>query len=114
MTARALGRLVRQNLRRGRRAFVLSAFGIAVGISSLTFFLALSAGLRSVVLGRVFPTGQLEVVPQRSSLEGPLGLLPFGGPAPLTDDAVAKLTAHPEVKAAYRRMKIAFPARAFG
>jgi hypothetical protein len=43
VNARALGRLVGQNLRRGRRAFVLSVFGISVGISSLVFFLALSS-----------------------------------------------------------------------
>ena len=72
MTGRALRRLVGQNLRRGRRAFVLSVFGISVGISSLVFFLALSSGVRRVVLGKVFPAGQLEVVPSTSSLGGPL------------------------------------------
>jgi hypothetical protein len=115
VTARALGRLMGQNLRRGRRSFVLSVFGIAVGISSLAFFLALSSGVRGVVLGRVFPVGEMEVVPARSTLEGPLGLLSaLSGPRPLTDDVVAELRARPEVQAAYRRMKLAFPARAAG
>ena len=68
MTARALVALVRQNLARSRRSFALSVFGIAVGIASLTFFLALSAGVRHVVLGQVFPVGQIEVVPSKSSL----------------------------------------------
>jgi putative ABC transport system permease protein len=119
MTARALALLVAHNLRRGRRGFLLSAFGISVGIASLTFFLALSAGVRHVVLGQVFPVGQLEVVPQKSSLasdsSGPLGLLSsLSGPRPLTEDAAQKLAARPEVRAAYRRVKLSFPARAWG
>ena len=69
MTSRALVALVRQNLSRSRRSFALSVFGIAVGIASLTFFLALSAGVRHVVLGQVFPVGQLEVVPSKSTYD---------------------------------------------
>jgi hypothetical protein len=115
MTGRALGRLLGQNLRRGKRAFALSVFGIAVGISSLTFFLALSAGVDQVVR-KVFPTGQLEVVPASSSLDsGPLGVLgALGGPKPLTDEAADRLAARPEVARAWRRMRLAFAARAFG
>jgi ABC-type lipoprotein release transport system permease subunit len=115
---RALAALVRQNLGRSRRSFALSVFGIAVGISSLTFFLALSSGVRHVVLGKVFPVGQLEVVPSKASLEGGAigGLFSSlgGGPQPLTEDVAAKLAARPEVKVAYRRAKLAFPARAWG
>ncbi|HZS41157.1 MAG TPA: ABC transporter permease [Polyangia bacterium] len=114
MTVRALAGLVRQNVRRARRSFVLSVFGISVGISSLAFFLALSAGVRGAVLDRLFPAGQLEVVPASSSLDGPLGLLSLGGPKPITADALALLTARPEVRAAYPRMRLAFPARAWG
>jgi hypothetical protein len=117
MRTRALVALVRQNLARGRRAFVLSVFGISVGIASLTFFLALSAGVRHVVLGQVFPIGQLEVVPQKSTLGGgPIGLFSAlgGGPKPLDDAAARALAARPEVRAAYRRAKLAFPARAWG
>jgi cell division protein FtsX len=116
--AAALVALVRQNLRRSRRSFALSVFGISVGIASLTFFLALSAGVRHVVLGQVFPVGQLEVVPPKSSLESSPsigGLFSgFSGPKALTDDAARALEARPEVKAAYRRAKVAFPARAWG
>lgn len=119
MKPRALAALVRQNLSRSRRSFALSVFGIAVGISSLTFFLALSAGVRHVVLGKVFPVGQIEVVPSQTSLGGGGaigGLLSSlgGGPQPLTEEVAARLAARPEVKAAYRRAKLAFPARAWG
>jgi putative ABC transport system permease protein len=121
MTSRALFALVRQNLSRSRRSFALSVFGISVGIASLTFFLALSAGVRHVVLGHVFPVGQIEVVPSKSSLDGSggssLGGLfssLSGGPKPLTEEAARTLAARPEVRAAYRRAKLAFPARAWG
>jgi ABC-type antimicrobial peptide transport system permease subunit len=114
MSKRALARLVWQNLRRGRRSFVLSVFGIAVGIASLAFFLALSMGVRHVLLGPIFPVGQIEVIPAKSSLESALGLLSLGGPPPLTEAAAQQLAAHPEVRAAHRRVKLAFPARAWG
>ena len=121
MTSRALVALVRQNLSRSRRSFALSVFGISVGIASLTFFLALSAGVRHVVLGQVFPVGQIEVVPSKSTLDGSggssLGGLfssLSGGPKPLTEEAARTLAGRPEVRAAYRRAKLAFPARAWG
>jgi hypothetical protein len=106
--------LIWQNLKRTRRAFFLSVFGIAVGISSLTFFLALAAGVRREVLNRVFPVDQLEVVPAAGE-GGALSLFSsLSGPKPLDDDAVASLRAQPEVKTAFRRLKLAFPARAWG
>jgi putative ABC transport system permease protein len=119
MTTRALSQLVLSNLRRGRRSFALSAFGISVGIAALTFFLALSSGVRHVVLGQVFPIGQLEVVPQKSSLSessSPLGIFSSlgGGPKPLTEDVARQLAARPDVKAAYRRARLSFPARGWG
>src|SRR5262249_37312536 len=114
VTPGALVGLVGQNLRRSRRSVALSIFGIAVGTSSLAFFLALSAGVRRVVLGKVFPVNQVEVVPVQSSLESPLSALGLSRPRPLTDEIIAELKARPEVRAAHRRMKIAFPARAWG
>jgi putative ABC transport system permease protein len=116
MKTRAVVALVRQNLARGRRGFVLSVFGIAVGIASLTFFLALSAGVRHVVLGQVFPVGQIEVVPSTQSVGGPMSVFSSlsGGPKPLTEEVARALEARPEVRAAYRRSKLAFPARAWG
>jgi hypothetical protein len=105
--------LIWQNLRRTRRAFFLSVFGISVGISSLAFFLALAVGVRHSILEKVFPVDQLEVVP--SAGEGALSIFStMSGPKPLDDDAVAALRARPEVKIAYRRLKLSFPARAWG
>lgn len=114
MTGRALLGLVRLNLRRGRRGFVLSALGVALGISSLVFFLALSGGVERVVLGKVFPVGQIEIVPKKSSIGGPLDVLSFGGPQVLDDSFVDALKTRREVERVYRKVKIAFPARAWG
>jgi len=118
MTTRSLWALVRQNIRRARRSFVLSVLGIAVGISSLVFFLGLSAGVRAVLLGKVFPLDLVEVVPPKSNLDsgGLSSLFSMGsGAGPKLDDAaIAQLSGRSEVVAAYRRMRMAFPARASG
>ena len=110
--------LVRQNIRRARRSFALSVLGIAVGISSLVFFLALSAGVRAVLLGKVFPQDLVEVVPPKSNLDSgglsSLFSLKVGSGPKLDDAAVAELGARPEVASAFRRMRMSFPARATG
>ncbi|MSP62476.1 MAG: FtsX-like permease family protein [Myxococcales bacterium] len=111
-SGRLLG-LVAQNLRRSRREFVLSSFGIAMGIASLGFFTALALGVRSLVLDRVFHIDRIEVEPARSDLEIPL-LGGLGGSRPITDETVAKLRALPGVRAAAPRMRLAFPAKAWG
>ncbi|HEY3359003.1 MAG TPA: ABC transporter permease, partial [Polyangia bacterium] len=109
-----LGRLVGQNVSRSRASFALSSFGIAVGVAAFAFLLALAGGISRVVLGQVFPADRLEVVRPRASLDSPLSAL-FGGGGPRLDDAVAgKLRARPEVREAFPKMKIAFPARAWG
>ena len=69
MTPRQSVHLVVQSVARAPRAFALSVFGIAVGISVLAFFLALSQGMQRRVLGRIFPADRLEVVPAKSSLD---------------------------------------------
>jgi hypothetical protein len=114
VTGRAVVGLVRLNLRRGRRGFVLSALGVALGIASLVFFLALSRGVQHVVLGKVFPVGQIEIVPKRSTLGGPLEILSLGGPRPLDEDFVRSLIQRRDVARVHRKMKLVFSARAWG
>jgi len=121
MKARALVALAMESAGRTRRAFLLSVFGIAVGTASLGFFLALSSGVRAVLLGKVFPVGQLEVAPPKSNLSTASelgGLFGLGGGGPraplLSDETIAKLRALPGVKAAWARARLAFPARASG
>lgn len=111
MGNRQLGRLVQRNLRRNLGHNVLSAIGIVVGIGALSFFLALDAGVRSVVLGEIFPVDRVEIIPPKATL--------FGMGGRLTDQVVSRLAnpsdevgAKPE--AAYAKMQLSFPARGWG
>ncbi len=104
-------RLVGLNLRRSRREFVLSAVGIALGIASLAFFSALAAGVRDVVLGKIFHVDRVELEPAKSTLALPLL---GGGPRPITDEVVEKLRAVDGVRSVSPRMRLAFPAKAWG
>ncbi len=113
MTLRALLDLVWLYARRNRRGVVHSASGIAVGVAFLSFFLALGIGVDRNLLQRAFPPGQLEIVPRRAAYDaGPLSLLT--GPKPLSEELVATIRRRPDVRAAYARMQMAFPARAEG
>lgn len=118
MRSRQAARLVVVNIRRAPRTFALSVFGIAVGISVLTFFVSLSLGMQRRVLGRIFPQGRVEVVPAKSTLDQGLlgGALEAlgGGPQLLSDDLVQKLRARPDVAAVYPRMRVVFPVSGWG
>jgi hypothetical protein len=110
MTLR-LGRLVRQNLRRNLGHNLLSAVGVVVGIAALSFFLALDAGVRHIVLGEIFPVDRLEVIPPTTTL--------FGAGGRITDAVLERLR-HPaealgvRPRAVFAKMKLAFPARGWG
>ncbi len=101
----ALFRLVRLSVSRDRRGALSSAFGIAVGVSSLVFFVALGLGVGRVVREKVFPVDAslVEVVPAQLSL----GLL---GGGRLDQAAVDRLAALPGVERAYRKMMVRVPA----
>lgn len=115
MSARAWLRMVLQNLQRARRQFVVSALGIAIGVGALAFFLALSAGVREVLLGQVFHVDRVELEPPRSTIDLPvLSALGGGGPRLIDDAQVARLRALPGVKRVAPRMRLHFPARAWG
>ena len=117
MTPRKWSRLVLINVRRSPRQFALSAFGIAVGISSLAFFGGLSEGVKRVVFSRVFPADRIELEPEKPRLDvglSALGGLMGGGPRTITDETVAQLAAVPGVKRVAPRMRIAFPSKAWG
>ena len=69
MTAGKLAKLVLDNARRHRREFVLSGFGISVGIAAFVFFLSLSMGVREGVL-KVFPLERVEVIAPTAGMAG--------------------------------------------
>lgn len=107
MKASALRKLVRLHLGRDRRGAFSSSFGIAIGIASLVFFVALGLGVARVVREKIFPVDAslVEVIPSQLSL----GL--FGGQ--LDQQAVDRLAALPGVKKAYRKMSVRIPAVSF-
>jgi len=108
----SLARVVRQSLWRSRGTLGLAAVGVAVGIASLAFFLALSSGMRGA-MQRIFPVEQIEVVQSVGGDAGALGLL-GGAPPALTDEDVARVRAVPGVSRAFPRMSLAFPTKAWG
>jgi putative ABC transport system permease protein len=101
----ALGKLVRMSIGRDRRGAASSVFGVAIGIASLVFFVALGMGISRVVREKVFPVEAqlIEVVPPQVTLGGLLG-------GKIDQTAVDRLRALPGVKSAYRKMNLRVPA----
>lgn len=101
----ALSRLVRLSLARERKGAFFSAFGVAMGVGALVFFVGLGLGVGSVIRERIFPTDSrlVDVVPPSVSL----GLL---GGGKLDTSAVERLRALPGVETTYRKMNVRVPA----
>jgi putative ABC transport system permease protein len=101
----ALSRLVRLSLARERKGAFFSAFGVAMGVGALVFFVGLGLGVGGVIRERVFPTDSrlVDVVPSSVSL----GLL---GGGKLDAAAVERLGALPGVETTYRKMNVRVPA----
>src|SRR4029077_234341 len=90
------------------RHFVLSAFGIVIGIATFVVFLA-STEQVGAVLEKIFPVEQVQVVAPRASLLGK------DISKKLDDAIVEKIRSRPEVDranptAVVPRMALAFPA----
>jgi len=102
----ALSRLVRLSLARERKGAFFSAFGVAMGVGTLVFFIALGLGVGRVIREKIFPNDArlVDVVPASVSLGSLLG----GGT--LDAAAVERLRALPGVEAAHRKMSVRVPA----
>jgi ABC-type antimicrobial peptide transport system permease subunit len=103
-----LARMVAGNTARSRRHFILSAFGIVIGIATFVIFLA-STEQVAAVLEKIFPVEQVQVVAPRASLLGK------DVSKKLDDAIVQQIKARPEVdstdaKAVVPRMALGFPA----
>jgi len=105
-------RLVRANLRQSRNHFLLASVGIVVGIATFAFFISLGLGVRSVVLGKIFPLDQLEVVPK--SLDLAVGPLALGGGEVIDQAKVDELQAIPGVAHVYPKMRLTVPSLGIG
>ncbi|MFH0903401.1 MAG: FtsX-like permease family protein [Pseudomonadota bacterium] len=106
MRAVPLFRMLRQNLHRNVRHFALSGLGIAVGVASYVFFLGLAGGMRSVVLGEIFPIDRVEAISPKATLTGAVAVL--------DEELVEKIRARPEVSRVSPKLKMAFPSRGWG
>jgi hypothetical protein len=106
MRLSALSRLVRLSIARESRGAFFSAFGVAVGVGALVFFVGLGLGVGRVIRERIFPTDArlVDVVPPAVSLGSLLG----GGK--LDNETVERLTAVPGVEKVYRKMNVRVPA----
>jgi hypothetical protein len=104
----AFSTLLARDLRRAGGAFVLAAVGISVGVAALTFFLALGAGLRAVVLGKIFPIDRVEVVPREQSV-GALAAMLGSRPRGILESDVATLRRTVGVRAVYPKLRLLFP-----
>jgi len=116
MKSRGLRRVIAANIRRSRNHFLLASIGIVVGIATFTFFIALAQGVRAVVLGKIFPLDQLEVMPKSLDVAiGPLalGTSTFGGDV-INDEKVAEIEALPGVETVYPKMRLTVPSIALG
>jgi ABC-type lipoprotein release transport system permease subunit len=98
-----LARMVVANTLRSRRHFVLSAFGIVIGIATFVLFLA-STEQVSAVLEKIFPLDQVQVVAPRASLLGK------DISKKLDDSIVKTILTRKEVASALPRMNLTFPA----
>jgi hypothetical protein len=96
--------LIHLALRRDLRLALSSSFGVAVGVGSLVFFVALGLGVGALVREKVFPVDArlVEVVPPGFSL-GLLG-------ARLDQAQVDRLAALPGVRRAARKLAVKAPA----
>jgi ABC-type lipoprotein release transport system permease subunit len=107
MPAKSLLRMVMANTLRSPRHFILSAFGIVIGIGAFVLFLALTQRA-GTVLEKVFPLDEVQVVAPRVSLLGK------DASKRLDDTTVKTILARPEVKSAIPRLNLAFPAAGRG
>ena len=107
MPAKSLVRMVIANTLRSPRHFILSAFGIVIGIGAFVLFLALTQRAGSV-LEKIFPLDEVQVVAPRVSLLGK------DTSKRLDMSTVKTILARPEVGSAVPRMNLAFPAAGRG
>jgi ABC-type antimicrobial peptide transport system permease subunit len=104
--------IVVANVRRDTRAFVLSSFGLIVGVATFTFFVSLGLGIQDRVINRIYPVNQVEVEP---ATVGVVGLRQA-----VIDDSemgqgmVNDLRALPHVTAVYPKMRSRMQARLWG
>ena len=102
MAVSSLSKMVVSNMLRSRRHFILSAFGIVIGIATFVLFLA-STEQVAAVFEKIVPVEEVEVIPPKVAL--------VQADTKHLDDATVKaIEARPEVVKTVPRMNLQFPA----
>ena len=109
MNPGSLIRLILANVSRAKKNFLMSGFGIIVGISTFVFFIGLGDGIKDVVLGKIFLVDQVEIVPR--SFDTGFGQINSGT---VLDDSVAENPDHSRSQRSLPKMKFTFPTRGYG
>jgi putative ABC transport system permease protein len=116
MNSASLKLLVGRDLVRSRGALSTSGFGIVAGTAALVFFAGLGLGVRSVLLGDVFPIDKVELEPRAGAEPGLLSVI-LGSKKPPPSIPVASIEALAKAKGVrtlYPKLRFAFPAGAVG
>ncbi|MFA5624110.1 MAG: FtsX-like permease family protein [Bradymonadales bacterium] len=101
--------IVLQNFSRNRKNLAFASIGLIIGIASFVYFVALGAGVKSVVLEDIFVIRQIEVVPRSYDLA-----ITQASFSRIDYRAIEKLSSIDHVVRAYPKMKFTFPAWATG
>jgi putative ABC transport system permease protein len=106
MTLASLRRLVSLGLSRDVKGAMSSAFGVAVGVGALVFFVGMGLGVGQVIRENVFPIDSrlVDVVPPTMTLGNLLG----GGKLDVA--TVERLSGLAGVERVYRKMNVRVPA----
>jgi hypothetical protein len=106
-------RIALMDLRRSWRVLGTGSIGLAFTVAALVFFVALALGVRSVLLGRVFPLDSVEVSAGAPSLDILALRLQLGSDT-LDREAIESLEALAGVERVFPKMKLTVPAMASG
>ncbi len=108
------GRAVLRDLRRDGRDLLVGSLGMVTAVALVAVGAALWLGVRSVVLGEVFPLDVLEVAPAGGGGLDVLAVRLAAGPDSLEPEAVERLAALPGVAHVSPRVVVSVPAVARG
>jgi putative ABC transport system permease protein len=106
-------RAVTADLARHWRHFAAASVGIVLGVAALTFFLALGLEMRDLLLGQIFPSDLLEVVPRSADVDLFALRLNLGRDA-LDAATLEDIASIGGVDAVYPKMRLTVPALASG
>jgi hypothetical protein len=113
MIGRGWLRTVATDLGRHWRHFAAASIGIILGVTALTFFLALGLQARELLLTQVFPADHLEITPKSADIDLFALRLDLGRDA-LDPDTLSAIESIDGVDAVYPKMRLTVPALASG